>query len=332
MAYAGLDSTHTRVRNALQYLNSYWNSTSWDYGNFGDFYSMYGVTKGCLISVPGRIDYIGSHNWQDEYNMWLVNNQLSSGTWSTSRSPRMDNNFVAALGVAILIRTISGCWPIAEINAPATVPPDNSFEMDGANSYHICPNDYDIVEWAWDFNLEDSDTIDWDNPDAYGIYVNNPGYTLPPGVTEDPFVVSLRARDNTGQVDIDQHTVIVDIGNHYPVAKSGGPYAAKPYETVIFDGTGSYDPDTATLGDYIASYAWDLDGDGQYDDCYDSICEETYTQEASWTIGLKVVDSYGWESTSPDVVTIWISKRDVYITDADLSFSSWNLTFWPALS
>jgi glucose/arabinose dehydrogenase len=85
------------------------------------------------------------------------------------------------------------------------------------------------------------------------------------------------------------------VENHRPVAKidlSGLPYGDAPL-TVDFDGSGSTDPDsgeTATL-----SYAWDLDGDGAFDD-------STAANPASWeyvdgtknvTIGLRVTDVNG---------------------------------------
>src|SRR5262249_26991421 len=51
-------------------------------------------------------------------------------------------------------------------------------------------------------------------------------------------------------------TTLASIGNHSPVAQTGGAYAGVRNEPIAFDGIGSSDPD----GDAL-TYAWDF-GDG----------------------------------------------------------------------
>jgi PKD repeat protein/endonuclease YncB( thermonuclease family) len=63
--------------------------------------------------------------------------------------------------------------------------------------------------------------------------------------------------------------------------------------TVRFDGSGSSDPD---VGDSL-SYAWDLDGDGQYDDSTEVAPSHTYTSAGVYTASLRVTDSQGESST-----------------------------------
>ena len=72
--------------------------------------------------------------------------------------------------------------------------------------------------------------------------------------------------------------------------------------TVAFNGTGSSDPDP---GDTL-SYAWDLDGDGAYDDS--TVAQPTfiYAAEGSYTASLRVTDPDGAFDT--DSVTISVGN------------------------
>jgi glucose/arabinose dehydrogenase/PKD repeat protein len=70
--------------------------------------------------------------------------------------------------------------------------------------------------------------------------------------------------------------------------------------TVDFDGTGSTDPDP---GDTL-SYAWDLDGDGAYDDSTASQPTYTYTTQGSFNASLRVTDSHGASDTDSVTITV----------------------------
>jgi len=80
------------------------------------------------------------------------------------------------------------------------------------------------------------------------------------------------------------------------------PTAGAAPLTVAFDGTGSSDPD---LGDTL-SYAWDLDGDGAYDDSTAAQPTYTYTTEGTYQASLRVTDSQGASDT--DSVTISVGN------------------------
>ena len=89
--------------------------------------------------------------------------------------------------------------------------------------------------------------------------------------------------------------------NQPPVAvATANPTSGAAPLTVNFDGSGSSDPD----GDPI-TYAWDLDGDGLYDDSTAAQPTFTYTQSGSFTARLQVTDSAGASSVSgPIVITV----------------------------
>ena len=68
---------------------------------------------------------------------------------------------------------------------------------------------------------------------------------------------------------------------------------------VSFDGRGSSDPEGGAL-----TYAWDLDGDGQYDDSTSSTPSRTYTQNGQVTVRLRVTDTSGATDFASIVITV----------------------------
>ena len=73
------------------------------------------------------------------------------------------------------------------------------------------------------------------------------------------FLVGLRVTDDDGASATG--TATVTVSNVAPHADAGGPYIVELGTGVGLDASGSTDP-----GHDIASYAWDLDSDGQFDD------------------------------------------------------------------
>jgi glucose/arabinose dehydrogenase len=83
-------------------------------------------------------------------------------------------------------------------------------------------------------------------------------------------------------------------------AATGNPTTGAAPLTVQFDGSGSSDPDA---GDTL-DYAWDLDGDGQYDDSTAVGPSYTYTSQGVYTASLRVTDSHGASSTAAVTITV----------------------------
>jgi PKD repeat protein len=98
-------------------------------------------------------------------------------------------------------------------------------------------------------------------------------------------------------------------GNQPPtaVARASATHGPAPL-TVNFDATGSSDPDA---GDTL-SYAWDLDGDGAYDDSTSAITSRTY-QGGPVTVGLRVTDSRGASHTDPVLISAGNTPPDSVI-------------------
>ncbi len=97
----------------------------------------------------------------------------------------------------------------------------------------------------------------------------------------------------------------VEVGNHAPVADPGGPYTARPGQTLMLDGTGSSDPD----GDMI-TFGWDLNNDGLFSDS--AAITPVFTVPANAAVGtvygvcLKVTDELGRVS-EPRCTTVTVA-------------------------
>jgi glucose/arabinose dehydrogenase/PKD repeat protein len=100
-----------------------------------------------------------------------------------------------------------------------------------------------------------------------------------------------------GQV---RRIAFVGTANGAPTAAAtANPTSGPAPLTVQFNGGGSSDPD----GDAL-SYAWDLDGDGAFDDSTSVSPSFTYAQGGSYTAGLRVNDGRGGTDTDSVVISV----------------------------
>jgi hypothetical protein len=84
-----------------------------------------------------------------------------------------------------------------------------------------------------------------------------------------------------------------------PVADAGGPYAGDEGSDVTLDASASYDPDGT-----IVRYAWDLDGDGRYDDAAGVTATFRSDTPGIHTVGIQVTDDDGAWHTDAATVTV----------------------------
>ncbi|HEU4947600.1 MAG TPA: ricin-type beta-trefoil lectin domain protein [Kribbella sp.] len=79
--------------------------------------------------------------------------------------------------------------------------------------------------------------------------------------------------------------------------------------TVSFDGTASNDAD----GDPL-TYAWDLDGDGAYDDSTAATVQHTYNVDGNVTVRLRVDDGHGGTNTATTEISVGNTAPTATIT------------------
>lgn len=90
-----------------------------------------------------------------------------------------------------------------------------------------------------------------------------------------------------------------------PVADPGGPYQLADGDPLTLDGSGSSDPDSA-CNDAIVTYAWDLDGDGEFDDA----------QGATPALTPEQVDNLGFDGPADPVTGLPDNPVALRVTDA----------------
>lgn len=83
------------------------------------------------------------------------------------------------------------------------------------------------------------------------------------------------------------------------VADAGGPYQGKINETITITGS-------ATGGRPPYNFAWDLDGDGQYDDATGKVVTWSWSQAGYYIIGLKVTDQES--RVAKDTASVYITN------------------------
>ncbi|HET9591397.1 MAG TPA: PQQ-dependent sugar dehydrogenase, partial [Solirubrobacterales bacterium] len=113
-------------------------------------------------------------------------------------------------------------------------------------------------------------------------------------------------------------------GNQAPTAQLTADKTFGPAPlSVKFDASGSTDPDLGS-GDTI-HYAWDTDGDGEFDDGTGSTAEAEYTQEANVTAKVRVSDDFGHS----DVAEVKLYPGDLgppqVTIEAPLSTLEWEI-------
>jgi len=140
-------------------------------------------------------------------------------------------------------------------------------------------------------------------PDGNGLPSNLQAFVVDP----NSHPVDLEADPASGDLlyanyDGGQIRRISFIGPNNPpnAVATANPTSGPPPLTVQFNGSGSSDPD----GD-VLSYAWDLDGDGAYDDSTAVNPSFTYTAAGTFTARLRVTDARGASSLSaPITITV----------------------------
>lgn len=175
--------------------------------------------------------------------------------------------------------------PTADAKGPYSGIAGEAIEFDGSASSDA---DGSIVSYDWNFG--DGEVGTGEKPTH--IYAEKGTYNVTLTVTDDGDAMDSAVTS----VSVDAANQPPDSGNQPPVANPAGPYVAGEGEELVFDGTGSSDPD----GD-IASYAWDF-GDSTTGSGANPT--HTYATAGTYNVSLTVTDDGGLTASAMTTATI----------------------------
>ncbi len=239
----------------------------------------------------------------------LVSDQSSGGYWWGHNYSSGQYPMETAMAIIMLHRTIFEAGaPVSVAQAipnPGVV--GQNITLDGSGSFHQDPGKT-IDSWEWDLDNDGQ----YDDATGPIVVVSFPSL--------GSFVVGLRVTDDATPEAADDAmaTVAITTPPVPPTADAGGPYALCPFAKPWFlDASGSNNPDEGVSepglpGDTIQEYAWDLDGDGQFDDAFGPAPDVTAFFDAKgpggYLVQLRVTDK---------TATSFPSSGMVNLTDTD---------------
>jgi PKD repeat protein len=186
--------------------------------------------------------------------------------------------------------------PVADPNGPYSGTPGSAVVFDGSGS--VDP-DGSIVAYDWDFG---------DGGTGTGV---SPSHTY---AAAGVYTVSLTVTDDDGQTDTAATTAnIAETPMEPPVADPNGPYSGTVGTAVVFDGSGSADPDGS-----IVTYAWDFGDGGTGTGVSPS---HTYAAAGVYTVSLTVTDDDGLSDTAATTANIAEAPMEPPVADPNGPYS-----------
>jgi parallel beta-helix repeat protein len=185
--------------------------------------------------------------------------------------------------------------PIAEVSAQSKyligdeihAQVNDSIIFDASTSYDT---DGEIIFYKWTFP-----------PDTSVINEISSSHSFE---KEGTYTINLVVIDNDGSSNSINKTIVIrSESNRPPVAITDGHYSGLKGKTIIFDGSGSYDPDN---GDTI-NPLWDF-GDGDNESGF--VSYHVYKKPGNYSVSLTVTDQYGQSDTSYTYALIKAKKSE----------------------
>jgi len=250
------------------------------------YFKGHGSDDGEIVAWEWKSDGIIISNSED-----FTLSSLSSGSHSISfRVQDNADNWSPSVERTLVINSPNQI-PVAYILEP--VIPITKYYGENITFLGDWSDDGEVVEFSWrsDVDGDLSESIQFTKKD----------------LTVEQHTIYFRVRDDDGEWSSEASiavTILSDPSNNPPFADAGGVYTGYVNQSITFDGSSSFDPDT---GDNITSYQWDF-GDGATGEGVSP--QHTYTSEGNYTVELTVIDSYTDKTKSTTYVNISVQVDD----------------------
>jgi PKD repeat protein len=154
---------------------------------------------------------------------------------------------------------------------------------------------------------------DWGFGDGGGSTAENPAHAY---IAAGTYTVTLTVTDDAGDSGSDSTTVTIEAPavNSPPSANANGPYSGFVGDAIVFDGSGSVDPDGI-----IVRYDWEF-GDGTTLGDAGPAPSHTYAAAGDYTVILTVTDDMGATDSAPADVAI---GEPLPLSDGEAQYNSY---------
>lgn len=114
LTYCGVPVADSRWQAGRDFIGNNW-------GSIGDLYAMYGVMKAAMTVSPAIVMF-GAHDWQAEYDPWIIANQHPDGYWPGGGWGNAELNT---------------CWALFILQKVAPPPPPPPVKVPGITGWGI---------------------------------------------------------------------------------------------------------------------------------------------------------------------------------------------------
>ncbi len=222
----------------------------------------------------------------------LTNNQSNTGLEEANTAILFlyRNTSTGAISLFVLLSGANGTagtvtFSLSGVPAGASFEVQDDGPVDFRETWELTPPT-GTVSWAWDEGKSDGMVL---GPlgDQFSLTIY-PQFTS--GITAVKFLSGNRSAPQKIDLDLTDPIIISGSQNEPPVASfSTSPDKPHINEPVTFDASASHDPDGS-----IASYEWDFDGDGVFDQKTDNpVVTHTYATSGVKKVTLRVTDNDG---------------------------------------
>ncbi len=223
--------------------------------------------------------------------------------WKYQANQSIRAPLAIGLNGSLIVNTVTGTvyafWdtppepPQASLSAnPTSGEPPLTVDFDASAS---SDSDGSIVKYEWDW--EGDGTFDYDSgtdPTAQYTYES-----------EGEFVATVRVTDDDGLTDTESVTITVSLPPQEPpiAVLRANPTSGRAPLLVMFDASGSYDPD----GGIIILYEWDWEGDGVYEESTVlPLNSHVYTEPNDYFATVRVTDDDNLTDTDSVLITVTV--------------------------